>query len=91
MFRSHLNPGHPDPDDLWLSKIVDLKKLALPLMPELIVALGAKNAVQLEAAFDTLAGLGPDARDAIPTLQAMVNAKKHEARANEVLQVIQKK
>jgi HEAT repeat protein len=91
MFRNNLNPGHPDPDDLWLSRMVDLKKLALPLLPELLVALGSKKIEQVVAAFDTLAAIGPDAHEALPTLRAMIKAKKHEARAAALIQVIEKK
>jgi HEAT repeat protein len=89
-FRFHLSPGNPEADDQWLYAIGQLKKLARPLLPDLIAALGSKLATQRDGALDALAMLGPDARDALPALREMVKANKEARRAAEVIAAIEK-
>jgi HEAT repeat protein len=89
-FRFHLSPGNPDADEQWLYAIGQLKKLARPLLPDLIAALGSKHATQRDGALDALAVLGPDAREALPALREMVKANKEHRRAAEVIAAIEK-
>jgi HEAT repeat protein len=91
LFRVHLSPGHPDPDDLWLSRVLDLKALAKPLIPDLITALGSRHASQREAALDALAMLGPDAKEALPALRELTKSGKDAKHAAEVVRAIEKK
>jgi hypothetical protein len=90
-FRYHLIPGNPEADEQWLYAIGQLKKHAGPLLSDLVAALGSKNGNQREAAFDTLAVLGPDARDVLPTLRQMAKGTKDARRFVEVIAAIEKK
>jgi HEAT repeat protein len=91
LFRVHLSPGHPDPDDDWLSRLSDLKGLAKPLVPDLIAALGSKNATQREVAMETLAMLGPDAKAALPALRELAKGTQNAKSAAEAIRTIEKK
>jgi HEAT repeat protein len=90
-FRYHLIPGNPEADEQWIYMIGQLKKLAGPLLSDLVAALGSKNGNQREAAFDTLATLGPDARDVLPAVREMAKGTKDTRRFAEVIAAIEKK
>jgi HEAT repeats len=92
MFRAHLRPGNPEADEEWLYQIPQLKKLALPLLPELIGALHSRTDFQRAFALDSLQALGPDAKDALPVLREMARGKSPDAgHAAEVIKAIEKK
>jgi HEAT repeat protein len=91
ILREHLNPANKEADEEWLYRIPQLKGLAKPLLPELIVALHSKNEVQRAFAFDSLAAIGPDAKEALPTLRDLAKGKIDAKRAAEVIAAIEPK
>jgi HEAT repeat protein len=92
MFRAQLRPGNPEADEEWLYRVPQLKKLALPLLPELIGALHSKTDFQRAFALDSLQAIGPDASDALPVLREMANGKSPDAsHAAAVIKAIEKK
>jgi HEAT repeat protein len=91
LFRRELNPGNPNPDDEWLDRLTKLGNLARPLLPDLIAALGSKHDEQVAFAIETLAVLGPDAKDALPALRALAGGKKEPERAVKAIAAIEKK
>jgi HEAT repeat protein len=91
LFRIHLSPGNPDADEHWLYWVGLLKKLAKPLIPDMIAALGSKYTTQREGALDALVALGPDAKDALPALRELAKGSKDAKRIAEVIAAIEKK
>jgi HEAT repeat protein len=91
LFRNELNPGNPNPDDEWLDRLPKLGKLAKPLVPDLIAALGSKHDEQVAFAIETLIVLGRDAKDAVPALRELAKGKKEPERVAKAIAAIEKR
>jgi hypothetical protein len=90
-FRLHLQPTHPDPDDIWLDGIVQLGKAAKPLLPNLIEAINGKATYQRYAVLEALTMLGPDAKEALPALKDLAKTKKGPSGVDDAIKAIEGK
>lgn len=70
-FRAELNPVNPEPEEAWLDFMIQLGKLAKPLIPQMILVLKSGQSVQQVPVLEVLTALGPDAAEAIPALREL--------------------